>query len=229
MLRDSAAAGTSNVTDMQSLHRWSVERPTDFWPAVWRFCGVVSEDRGTAAAWDAVGYGLDRMAPPDPERGPTWFPGARLNFAENLLRRTDDRAAVVSWNELGRQRVLSFAELDSEVGKVAAALVAEGVGVGNRVAGFLPNIPETLIAMLATATIGAVWSSCSPDFGASGVLDRFGQIGPMVLFCADGYRYAGKQIDSLARVREVRARIPGIRRVVVIPYVGDAPALHGLP
>ncbi len=229
MLRDSAAPGTSSVTDMQSLHRWSVERPTEFWPAVWRFCGVVSEERGTAAAWEAVGVGLDRMAPPVSELGPTWFPGARVNFAENLLRWTDDRPAVVFWNELGPQRALTFAELDREVGKVAAALVAEGVGVADRVAGFLPNLPETLIAMLASATIGAVWSSCSPDFGAGGVLDRFGQIRPAVLFCADGYRYAGKQIDSLARVREVRTRIPEIRRVVVIPYLSDAPAVHDIP
>jgi acetoacetyl-CoA synthetase len=165
------------------------------------------------------------MAPPDAELGPRWFPGARLNFAENLLRHSDDRPALIFWNEVGRQRELSYAELNAEVRRVAAALEQEGVGVGDRVAGFLPNLPEAVIAMLATTTLGAIWSSCSPDFGANGVLDRFGQIQPKVLFTADGYRYAGKEIDSLFRAREVRERIPSLERVVVVPYLGQRPAI----
>ncbi len=215
--------GAETVGDFDSLYRWSVGRPEAFWPEVWRFCGVIAEERPGRDPWDQVGIGLDRMAPPDAERGPRWFPGARLNFAENLLRYRDDQPALVFWNEEGRQRELSYLELNQTVAQVAAALVGEGVSAGDRVGGFLPNLPETVIAMLATTSIGAIWSSCSPDFGANGVLDRFGQIQPKVLFCADGYRYAGKEIDSLARVRDVRERIPEIQRVVVVSYLSDRP------
>ena len=216
------------VTDFSSLYRWSVERPDDFWPEVWRFCDVIADQRPGRNPWDDVVVGLDRMAPPDPTLGPRWFTGARLNFAENLLRYDDDRAALVFWNERGRQSELSYRELNRSVADVAAALSTEGVVAGDRVAGFMPNLPETVIAMLAAATLGAIWSSCSPDFGANGVLDRFGQIQPKVLFCADGYRYAGKEIDSLARVREVRERIPQIQRVVVVPYLHRAPEISGV-
>jgi acetoacetyl-CoA synthetase len=216
------------VDDYASLWRWSVEHPDAFWPEVWRFCGVVAEERPGREPWDVVVTGLDRMAPPDPALGPRWFPSARLNFAENLLRYDDDRPALVFWNELGRQRELSYRELNASVASVAAALAAEGVVVGDRVAGFLPNLPETIIAMLAATSLGAIWSSCSPDFGAQGVLDRFGQIRPKVLFCADGYRYAGKEIDCLARVREVREKISTIRRVVLVPYLRQSPDLRGI-
>jgi acetoacetyl-CoA synthetase len=221
-------AGSTEVSDFASLYQWSVEHPEAFWPEVWRFCGVIAEERPNRLPWDDVVLGLDRMAPPDPTLGPRWFRGARLNFAENLLRYSDDRPAIVFWNERGRQRELSYAELGREVARTAAALGAEGVGVGDRVAGFLPNLPEAIIAMLATTSLGAIWSSCSPDFGANGVLDRFGQIRPRVLFCADGYRYAGKEIDSLARVREVRERIPEIERVVVVPYLSNRPDISGI-
>jgi acetoacetyl-CoA synthetase len=222
-IKEQKPKGAEAVGDFGSLYRWSVEHPEAFWPEVWRFCGVVAEERPGRDPWDQVGFGLDRMAPPDAERGPRWFPGARLNFAENLLRYRDGHPALVFWNEQGRQRELSYLELNKLVADVAAALVGEGVTAGDRVAGFLPNLPETVIAMLATTSIGAIWSSCSPDFGANGVLDRFGQIQPKVLFCADGYRYAGKEIDSLARVRDVRERIPEIQRVVVVPYLSDRP------
>ncbi|HEU4648912.1 MAG TPA: acetoacetate--CoA ligase [Gemmatimonadales bacterium] len=215
--------------DYESLWRWSVEHPEPFWSAVWEFCGVVADTDASGRAWRTVGIGLDRMAPPDAALGPRWFPDARLNFAENLLRYRDEQPALVFWNELGRQRVLSYAALAAEVARLAAALRASGVGPGDRVAGFLPNLPETVIGMLATASLGATWSSCSPDFGANGVLDRFGQIAPKVLLCADGYRYAGKTIDSLARVREVRDRIPSIERVVVVPYLSPRPDLSGIP
>jgi acetoacetyl-CoA synthetase len=221
-------AGSKGVKDFDSLYRWSVERPEAFWPEVWRFCGVVAEEFPGREPWDEVVVGLDRMAPPDPKLGPRWFPGARLNFAENLLRYRDEKPALVFWNERGRQRELSYAELQDEVALVAAGLRQEGLIPGDRVAGFLPNLPETVIAMLATTSLGAVWSSCSPDFGANGVLDRFGQIRPRVLFCADGYRYAEKEIDSLARVREVREKIPEIERVVVVPYLRKRPEIGGI-
>jgi acetoacetyl-CoA synthetase len=220
--------GAEAVSDFPSLYRWSVARPDAFWPEVWAFCGVVAEDRPGRAPWDEVVIGLDRMAPPDPELGPRWFTGARLNFAENLLRHADDREALVFWNESGRQRALTYRGLNAEVAAVAEALRAHGLVPGDRVAGFLPNLPETVIAMLAAASVGAIWSSCSPDFGANGVLDRFGQIRPRILFAADGYCYAGKRIDSLARVREVRERIPEIERVVVVPYLASRPDVSGI-
>jgi acetoacetyl-CoA synthetase len=222
-------AGSKGVKDFASLYRWSVEHPEAFWPEVWRFCGVIADERPGREPWDEVVVGGDRMAPPDPKLGPRWFSGARLNFAENLLRYADDHAAIVFWNEQGRQRELSYAELGREVARVAGALARHGIHPGDRVAGFLPNLPETIIAMLATTRLGAIWSSCSPDFGANGVLDRFGQIHPRVLFCADGYRYAGKEIDSLERVREVRDRIPEIERVVVVPYVASRPRISDIP
>jgi acetoacetyl-CoA synthetase len=227
-IRDRQPSGADPVADFASLYQWSVERPDVFWPEVWAFCGVVSEERAGRAPWDEVVVGLDRMAPPDPVLGPRWFVGSRLNFAENLLRFADDHPALVFWNERGRQRALSYAELEGEVRAAADALRAHGIGPGDRVAGFLPNLPEAVIAMLATASLGAIWSSCSPDFGANGVLDRFGQIRPRVLFSADGYLYAGKPIDSLVRVREVRERIPEIERVVVVPYMSERPELDGL-
>jgi acetoacetyl-CoA synthetase len=221
-VRDRRPPGAEAVDDFPSLYRWSVARPDAFWPEVWDFCGVVADP------WNDVVVGLERMAPPDPALGPRWFPGARLNFAENLLRFADDREALVFWNEQGRQRTLTYRELGEEVAAVAAALRAHGIQPGDRIAGFLPNLPETVIAMLATASLGAIWSSCSPDFGANGVLDRFGQIEPRVLFCADGYRYAGKAIDSLARAREVCERIPAIERVVVVGYLSERPELSGI-
>ncbi|HEU4473489.1 MAG TPA: acetoacetate--CoA ligase, partial [Gemmatimonadales bacterium] len=221
-------AGAEAVSDFPALYRWSVERPESFWPEVWRFCGVVAEERPGKDPWDDVVLGVDRMGPPDPELGPRWFGGARLNFAENLLRYRDEREALVFWNERGRGRALTYRELTIQVVRVAAALERQGIGPGDRVAGFLPNLPEAVIAMLATASLGAIWTSCSPDFGANGVLDRFGQIRPRILFSADGYRYAGKTIDSLARVRDVLRRLPEIERVIVIPYVEERPDLSGI-
>ena len=220
-----AAAG---VHDAHSLYAWSITHPEQFWAATWRFCGIVAEDLGNGRQWNEVLRGGDRMAPPDPLLGPHWFPGARLNFAENLLRRRDDVEALVLWTEEGKGRALSFAELARDVARFAAFLRAEGVVAGDRVAGFIPNIPEAVIAMLAAASIGAVWSACSPDFGVPGVLDRFGQIEPKVLVVADGYRYGGKAHDSLPRVREFVAKLPTVRRVVVVPHL-DAGAARQTP
>jgi len=227
-VRAARPAGAEDVWDVPSLYAWSVARPDAFWPEVWRFTGVIAEERPGREPWDRVVVGLDRMAPPDPVLGPRWFDGARVNFAENLLRHDGDGDALVFWNEHGRQRALSRRELRREVAAAAAAFAASGVRPGDRVAGFLPNLPETVIAMLAAASLGAVWSSCSPDFGANGVLDRFGQIRPRLLVCTDGYRYAGKAIDIMPRVREVRQRLPGIEQVIVVPYLDANPDLAGL-
>ncbi|MDQ2667044.1 MAG: acetoacetate--CoA ligase [Gemmatimonadota bacterium] len=219
-----------DVHDSPSLYRWSINHPEAFWPAVWRFTGLIAEQRAAADPWDAVLIGGDRMAPPD-AHGPTWFPGARLNFAENLLRYRDHRDALVLWNERGPARRLSFAELADAVARFAVFLRGTGVGVGDRVAGFVPNVPEAVVAMLATASIGAIWSSCSPDFGPLGVVDRFGQIAPKVLVIADGYRYGGSMFDSIARVREFLPSLPSVEQVVVIPNALDATsagALSGL-
>jgi acetoacetyl-CoA synthetase len=220
-----AQARGAPVSDYASLWRWSVDQPAEFWALVWEFCGVVAERRADGSCWDAVVEGGDRMAPPDPAAGPRWFRGARLNFAENLLRHEDEREALVFWNELGRQRALTYLELRAEVARFQAGLRAAGVGPGDRVAGFLPNLPETVIAMLATASLGAIWSSCSPDFGDRAVLDRFGQIRPRVLVTTDGYRYAGKAMDILPRVREIAAQLPDTEAVVVVPYLRSAEAL----
>lgn len=205
------------ATDFAGLHRWSVAEPEAFWEAVWEFCGVIAETRGARTV-------ADRDAMP----GARWFPDARLNFAENLLRRRDDGEAIVFRGEDRVRRRLSFAELHAEVSRLQQWLVAAGVGPGDRVAGFLPNLPETCIAMLATAATGAIWSSCSPDFGVRGVLDRFGQIEPVVLICADGYFYGGKRFDSLDKARAILAEIPSIRRVLVVPYTAEDAPLDGL-
>ncbi len=202
-------------------HRWSTERPADFWAAMWHFGGVVAEARAGALPWSEVLVGGDRMAPPDAVAGPRWFDGARLNFAENLLRFRGAEPAIIARDERGRRREISRDALVAEVARVASAFTAMGIVAGDRVAGFLPNIPEAVIAMLAAASIGAVWSSCSPDFGVGGVLDRFGQIAPRVLVVADGYRYAGKSIDCVTRVREIVERIDAIEQVVVVSFLSE--------
>ena len=209
------------------LHEWSVANPERFWSLAWRFCGLVGH-RGTGGGAERVGVGLDNMGPPDPEKGPRWFPDASLNFAENLLRFSDDEPALASWNEEGHRVTLSYRELREAVGTLALALNAAGVEPEDRIAGWLPNIPEAVIAMLATASLGAIWSSCSPDFGAQGVMDRFGQIAPKILFAADGYLYNGKEIDLMPRLRQIAFRIPSLEHVVVTPYRKQMPDLDGV-
>jgi acetoacetyl-CoA synthetase len=209
------------------LHEWSVANPERFWSLAWRFCGIIGH-RGTGGGAERVGVGLDNMGPPDPEKGPRWFPDASLNFAENLLRFSDDEPALTSWNEEGHQRTVTYRELRESVSTLAIAMNAAGVQAGDRIAGWLPNIPEAVIAMLATASLGAIWSSCSPDFGAQGVMDRFGQITPKILFAADGYLYDGKEIDLMPRLRQIAFRIPSLEHVVVTPYRKHAPDLDGV-
>jgi acetoacetyl-CoA synthetase len=220
-----ARTSDDSIRDFNSLYDWSIRDPETFWAEVWRFFGIVASQGGPDSPTETILLGKDRVAPPDPTLGPKWFLETRLNFAENLLRYRDDRIAIVSWNERGAQRRLTYRELAGEVARVAAALRALGITIGDRVAAFMPNLPETVIAMLATTSIGAIWSSCSPDFGANGVLDRFGQIEPRVLFCADGYLYSGREIDCLERVKEIAERIPSLERIVVLPYSSDTPDL----
>ncbi|MEJ8568959.1 acetoacetate--CoA ligase [Elongatibacter sediminis] len=198
------------------LYRYSVDHPRAFWRAVWDFCGVVGSPGGTVLS-DG-----DRMP------GARWFPEARLNFAENLLRHRGAEPALIFRPETGGSRSLSRDELYREVARTAQGLRDAGVTAGDRVAGYLPNLPETVIAMLATTSIGAIWSSCSPDFGVSGVVDRFGQIEPRVLFCAASYTYNGKKHDCLANVSGIVDRVPSIERVVVVPYVDDSADLTGI-
>ena len=160
--------------------------------------------------------------------GARWFPDARLNFAENLLRRRDDAPALIFSDERAALREISYRELYDQVSRLTQALASCGVGAGDRVAGFLPNIPEAVVAMLATASLGAVWSSCSPDFGIKGVMDRFGQIEPKVLFTADGYLYGGKRIESLERAQAIAAQLPKLEQLVVVPYLDPHPTLSGV-
>jgi acetoacetyl-CoA synthetase len=199
------------------LHRWSIAQPELFWRAVWDYGEVIGEG--------ALQPVLDN---PQAFPGARWFPGMRLNFAENLLRRRDGHPALVSLLENGERRETSYAQLYTRVAQLAASLRADGVVAGDRVAGFMPNIEETVVAMLAATSIGALWSSCSPDFGISGVMDRFGQIQPKVLLAADGYHYNGKRCDSLQRVREIAARIDSLERVVVVPLLAESPDLSGI-
>ncbi len=207
--------GGQRVGDYDQLWRWSVAHPQRFWQLVWQFCQVRAARPADVVLGDAL-----RMP------GARWFEGALLNFAENLLEGSLLRApaglpALVALDERGRRRELSGAELRERVRAVAAALKADGVGPGDRVAGFLPNTLEPVIAMLATASLGAIWSSCSPDFGLQGVLDRFGQIEPKVLFACDGYNYNGKAVDTRDRVDKIRAALPALRRLVVVPFLDE--------
>jgi acetoacetyl-CoA synthetase len=208
----------ARAVDYPSLHHWSVRYPEQFWDAVWGFAGIVAETKG-----DTVVEKEHRMP------GARWFSEARLNYAENLLRRRDDAEAIVFWGEDRVRRSLSHARLYDTVSVLAQALADVGVSRGDRVAGYLPNMPEAITAMLATASLGAVWSSCSPDFGVRGAVSRFGQIAPKVLFTADGYLYNGKQHDSLGPVARMLEELPDVQRVIVVPYAEAVPDIRRVP
>jgi acetoacetyl-CoA synthetase len=206
------------------FHQWSVDSPEEFWSDLWDFGGVLAARKGSTVLVDG-----DKMP------GAHWFPEARLNLAQNLLRRGDRGDAFVFWDETGFKRRVSYSDLTSDVSRAAQALQALGLRAGDRVAAFIPNIPEAGMLALAALSQGIVWSSCSPDFGVDGVLDRFGQIEPKVLFCADGYRYNGERHDSLERVRAIAEKLPSLRKVVVVPHenpradVSDIPKAVTLP
>jgi len=209
---------TLALSDMAGLWQWSVAEPAAFWREVWQFTGVIGDGPGAVIVDD-----------PGRMPGARWFPEARLNFAENCLRRTDDSDALVFWGEDQVQRRLSWRELNRLVARLAAAMQALGIGPGDRVAGYLPNLPEAVAGMLAAASIGAIWSSASPDFGPTGVLDRFGQIAPKLLLAVDGYWYNGKAHDIRPKLKEIVAGLPGLARLVVVPYLAPEPDLTGLP
>jgi len=204
------------VVDYQSLYRFSIESPKAFWRAIWEFGGVV----GTPGRCTVEN--IDRMP------GAQWFPDASLNFAENMLRYRDQRQALVFTSETGVSYQLTYQQLYQQVAGVAASLRKMGIEPGDCIAGYMPNLPEAIIAMLATTSIGAVWTSCSPDFGINGVVDRIGQIKPKVLFCAAAYTYNGKQHDCLGNVAEIQKRIDSIQKILVTPYVDADPDLSGL-
>ncbi len=198
------------LPDYEALHAWSIDQPEQFWSSVWDDGTVVGE-RGKAVLADG-----DKMP------GARWFPEARLNYARNLLRSRDDRDALVFWGEDEVKNRFSHGELYRAVAHFAAALREQGVVKGDRVAAYMPNMPETVIAMLAAASIGAIFTSASPDFGVQGVLDRFGQTEPKVLIACDGYYYNGKVVDCIGKLAEIAAQLPSVQRVVVVPYVHAA-------
>ncbi len=207
-----------SLAGYRDLHAWSVKHPDLFWDLLWDFGGVVGE-KGRRLAID-----LDAMP------GAKFFPDAKLNFAENLLRRTDAREALVFRGEDKRTERMTFAQLAALVSRLQQALKALGVGVGDRVAGMMPNMPQTIAAMLATTSLGAVWSSCSPDFGERGVLDRFGQIEPKVFFTVDGYWYNGKAQRIAEKLRPIIEQLPSVKTAVIVPYLGEAEEVaKGLP
>ncbi|HVF63614.1 MAG TPA: acetoacetate--CoA ligase [Casimicrobiaceae bacterium] len=223
--RNVAANHSTSFADYDALWRWSNEHPALFWRAIWDDSGVIGTP-GTKVLVDG-----NKMP------GARWFPDAQLNYAQNLLERRkhdDEEGGFVFWGEDKVKRRVTHAQAYTCVSKVASALAAQGLRVGDRVAGYLPNLPETMMAMLGAAAKGCTWSSCSPDFGVQGVLDRFGQIAPKVLFTVDGYWYNGKPIAVLDKVADIVEKLPSVERVVVVPYLREGigranefPALRG--
>jgi acetoacetyl-CoA synthetase len=209
LIRAVNARFSARISDYDGLWRFSVERRAEFWDAAWDFFGVLGTRNG------------DRVLIDDAMPGARFFPDARMSFPQNLLRREDDGDAIVFNNERGETRKLSWRELRNETSRLIQALRELGVGSGDVVAGYLPNIPEAVIAMLATTSLGAIWTSCSPDFGSSAVLDRFGQTKPKLLFCADGHLYGGKAHPSAKRAGEIAAALPSVEQVVLIDYLGS--------
>jgi acetoacetyl-CoA synthetase len=212
-----AARDPAVPEEPRALWHYSVEHAASFWQELRLFAGVIDEGSPEPA--------LEGQAMP----GARWFPNLRLSYAENLLRRTDEGLAMVARDERGRRREVSFAALNRHVAGLAAFLERTGVGMGDRVAAMLPNVPEAIEGLLAANSLGAVWSSCSPDFGLQGVLDRFGQIEPTVLITVDGYSYGGKPFDVRAKVARIAEALPSLRAVVVVPYLEDSPDLTPIP
>jgi acetoacetyl-CoA synthetase len=214
--RDPATAHYGDAFDYVALHRWSLVHREDFWSRLWDFCGVIGDKGGR------ILEAGDKMP------GARWFPDATLNFAENLLRERPRHAiSIVFWDEEQGQRTFSFAELTQSVASMAACFRSCGVARGDRVAAYTHNGPEAVIAMLASASLGAVWSSCSSDFGPRGVLDRFGQIEPKLLIVSDGYYYKGRKIDRLDNARAIASNLPSVEHTLVVPHIHAPPPLQG--
>ncbi len=220
-LRQIQARHAISFDSYDALHEWSIENVREFWAQMWDFVPIIASEQ-----YDEV------VDDPAKMPGADWFSGAKLNFAENLLRYRDDQTAIIFRGETAQQsRTLSYQDLHREVSKLAQALRKHGVTNGDRVVGFMPNIPETVIAMLAATSIGATWSSCSPDFGVKGVLDRFARIKPTVLFTTDGYFYSGKLFSSLDKVKGIFEQLESQPTIIVVPYAMEKPDidLAGLP
>ena len=193
------------------LYDWSIEKAEDFWGSFWEYSQIIHH-----SPYSQVVDDLGKMP------GAKWFDGATLNFTENLLRYRDDKIAILFQGEDGTQSSLTYKELHDQVSRLARSMREMGIVKNDRVAGFMPNIPETIITMLATASIGAIWSSCSPDFGIKGVLDRFQQIEPKLIFAADGYLYNGKTIDCLSKLKKILVDLPSIKKTIIVPFAGDS-------
>ena len=213
-MREAVPALSPDAAGYEALWQWSIDEPEAFWRAVWKFAGVLGVPGGRVLECSAPGM-----------RFAKWFPEARLNFAENLLRPSGNADALVFWGEDRVKRRMSREELRLAVARFAAALRALGVKPGDRIAAWLPNMPEAIVAMLAAASLGAIFTSASPDFGVQGALDRFGQVEPKVLIGVDGYFYNGKTVDVLGKLAEVARQLPSVECVVVVPYVSSAPAI----
>ncbi|WP_028032430.1 acetoacetate--CoA ligase [Chelativorans sp. J32] len=198
------------LQDYAELHRWSVESREDFWPLVWDFCGLVGE-RGARTLVNG-----DKMP------GASFFPDAKLNFAENLLQKSGPEDAIVFRGEDKVRRTLSWDGLRGLVSRLQQLFRAEGVKPGDRIAAMMPNMPEAVAAMLAAASLGAIWSSCSPDFGVRGVLDRFGQIEPVLFIAPDGYWYGGKAFEVGQKTSEILSALPSVRKAFIVDYLGKA-------
>ena len=206
-----------DFTEYEPLYQWSVDNIPEFWAAMWEYADIKA-----SKPYDQV------VDDPYKMPGTKWFSGAELNFAENLLRYRDDHVALIFQGEAEQVRKVTYKELYNEVAQLAKSLKDMGVQVGDRVVGFVPNMPEAIFAMLAATSLGATWSSCSPDFGIKGVLDRFGQIKPKVLFTANGYWFKGKNLDSLTRISDILKELPTIEKVVVVPYTEQEPDISGV-
>jgi len=207
-----------NFGTYKDLYEWSVDRIPDFWAAMWDFADIKASKK-----YDQVVDDLKKFP------GARWFVGAKLNFAENLLRYRDDRLAFVFRGETVKSAQMTYAELYATVARLAASLREIGVRPGDRVAGYMPNLMETVIAMLAATSVGAVWSSCATDIGAGAALDRLGQIEPKVLFSVDGYFYKAKSFSTLENAAEVAKAIPSLKKLVIVSYVGNTPDLSAIP
>jgi len=201
----------TKLTNFHELYQWSCEFPESFWDLFWRYTSIIAERNPTEVLKNGDDF-LDSK----------WFPGAKLNFAKNLLSERSDNPAIVFWAEDKQKSSLSHLELYRQVARLSFWLKQNGVKKGDRVAGFLPNMPETVISMLATASLGAVWTSCSPDFGVQGVLDRFGQVEPKIFICVDGYYYNGKEFDCLEKNKKIVSQLPSLKNTLLVRFVNNS-------
>lgn len=199
-----------SFNDYAQLHDWSISHSGEFWDQLWQYCGVLESQTYSTPLINGEKF-----------PGAEWFPKSRLNFAENLLKYNDDKIALVGLLDTGGRKTYTYAQLHSETAQLASALRKQGVQVGDRVAGLMPNVCETVVAMLATTSIGAIWSSCSPDFGFNGIFDRFQQIEPKILICSEAYSYNNKRIDCLPRVAEIQKSIASIEKTVVVGVLDE--------